>query len=41
MDIKVTKQKMNDQNSLIDLVRPKQLEWYGHVRRMTEAILPK
>ena len=31
-------QKMNDKNSLMDWVRYKQLEWYGHVFRMPEAV---
>jgi hypothetical protein len=37
----VTKQKMNVERSLLDDIKTKQLQWYGHVQRMEEGRLPK
>jgi len=33
--------KMNAVRSLLDDIKPKQLQWYGHVQRMEEGRLPK
>ena len=35
------KQKMNVVRSLLDDIKTKQLQWYGHVQRMEEGRLPK
>ena len=35
------KQKMNVVRSLLDNIKTKQLQWYGHVQRMEEGRLPK
>jgi hypothetical protein len=32
---------MNVTRSLLDNIKTKQLEWYGHVQRMEEGRLPK
>jgi hypothetical protein len=32
---------MNVARSLLDDIQTKQLQWYGHVQRMEEGILPK
>ena len=32
---------MNSKNSVLDYVSYKQLNWYGHVRRMNEEELPQ
>jgi hypothetical protein len=37
----VIKQKMNVEKSLLDDIKTKQLQWYGHVQRMEEGRLPK
>jgi hypothetical protein len=37
----VIKEKMNVTRSLLDDVKTKQLQWYGHVQRMEEGRLPK
>ena len=37
----VIKQKMNVTRSLLDDIKTKQLQWYGHVQRMEEGRLPK
>jgi len=37
----IIKQKMNVARSLLDDIKTKQLQWYGHVQRMGEGILPK
>ena len=37
----VIKQKLNVTRSLLDDIKTKQLEWYGHVQRMEEGRLPK
>jgi hypothetical protein len=37
----IMKQKMNITRSLLDDIKTKQLQWYGHVQRMEEGILPK
>jgi len=37
----IIKQKMNGARSLLDDVKTKQLQWYGHVQRMEEGRLPK
>ena len=36
-----TKQKMSVTRSLLDDIKTKQLEWYGHVQRMEQGRLPK
>ena len=36
----VIKNKMNVKNNTIDYVKQKQLQWYGHVKRMQEERLP-
>ena len=37
----VIKQKMNSVRYLLDDIKIKQLQWYGHVQRMEERRLPK
>ena len=37
----VVKQKSNVARSLLDDIKTKQLQWYGHVQRMEEGRLPK
>jgi hypothetical protein len=37
----IIKQKMNVTRSLIDDIKTKQLQWYGHVQRMEAGRLPK
>ena len=37
----IIKQKMNVTRSLLDDIKTKQLQWYGHVQRMEEGRLPK
>ena len=37
----IIKQKMNVTRSLLDDIKIKQLQWYGHVQRMEEGRLPK
>ena len=37
----IIKQKMNVRRSLLDDIKTKQLQWYGHVSRMEEGKLPK
>jgi hypothetical protein len=37
----VIKQKMNVERSLLDDIKTKQLQWYGHVQIMEEGRLPK
>ena len=37
----IIKQKMNIARSLLDDIKTKQLQWYGHVQRMEEGRLPK
>jgi len=37
----VIKKKMNVTRSLIEDIKTKQLQWYGHVQRMEEGRLPK
>jgi hypothetical protein len=37
----IIKQKMNVTKSLLDDIKTKQLQWYGHVQRMEEWRLPK
>jgi len=37
----VIKQKMNVTRSLLDDIKIKQLQWYGHVQRMEEGRLTK
>ena len=37
----IIKQKINVARSLLDDIRTKQLQWYGHVQRMEEGRLPK
>ena len=32
---------MGVQNSILDYVQHKQLQWYGHVKRMSEERIPK
>jgi len=38
---RIIKQKMNVTRSLLDHIKTKQLQWYGHVQRMEEGRLPK
>jgi hypothetical protein len=38
---KIIKQKLNVTRSLLDDIKTKQLQWYGHVRRMKEGRLTK
>jgi hypothetical protein len=37
----IIKQKMNVTRSLLDNIKTKQLQWYGHVQIMEEGRLPK
>jgi hypothetical protein len=37
----VLKRKMNVERSLLDDIKTKQLQWYGHVQRVEEGRLPK
>jgi len=37
----IIKQKMNVTWSLLDNIKTKRLQWYGHVHRMEEGRLPK
>jgi hypothetical protein len=37
----IIKQKMNVTRSLSEVIKTKQLQWYGHVQRMEEGRLPK
>jgi hypothetical protein len=37
----IKKQKMNVTRSLLDVIKTKQLQWYGHVQRVEEGTLPK
>lgn len=37
----IIRQQMKVQNSILDFVRYRQLEWYGHIRRMPEKRLPR
>jgi len=37
----IIKQEMNVTRSLLDDIKTKQLQWYGHVQRMEEGRLPK
>jgi len=37
----IIKQKMNVARSLLDDIKTKQLQWYGHVQRMEEERLSK
>ena len=37
----VIKSKMGVKNSILDYVQHKQLQWYGHVKRMSEERIPK
>ena len=37
----IIKQKMNIVRSILDDIKTKQLQWYGHVQRMEEGRLPK
>jgi len=37
----IIKQKMKVARSLLDDIKTKQLQWYGHVQRMEEGRLPK
>jgi hypothetical protein len=36
----IIKQKMNGTRSLLDDIKTKQLQWYGHVQRTEERGLP-
>ena len=35
------RQQMKVQNTILDFIRYRQLEWYGHVCRMPETRLPR
>jgi len=37
----IIKQKINLTRSLLDDIKTKQLQWYGHVQRMEDGRLPK
>jgi len=37
----IIKQKINVWRSLLEDIKTKQLQWYGHVQRMEEGRLPK
>jgi len=37
----IIKQKMNVTTSVLDDIKTKQLQWFGHVQRMEEGRLPK
>ena len=37
----IIKQKMNVTRFVLDDIKTKQLQWYGHVQRMEEGRLPK
>jgi hypothetical protein len=37
----IIKQKLKETSSLLDEIKAKQLQWYGHVLRMEEGRLPK
>jgi hypothetical protein len=37
----VTKQRMNVTRSLLEDIKTRQLQWYGHVHRMEDGRLPK
>ena len=37
----IIKQKMNVVRSLLDDIKTRQLQWYGHVRRIEEGRIPK
>ena len=37
----VIREKMNITNSVLDYIRYKQLNWYGHVQRMDQERLPR
>jgi len=37
----IIKQKVNVTRALLDDIKTKQLQWYGHVSRMEEGRLPK
>jgi hypothetical protein len=37
----IIKQKMNVTRSLLEYLKPKQFQWYGHVQRMEKGRLPK
>ena len=37
----IIKQKMDVVRSLLDDIKTKQLQWYGHVQRTEEGRLPK
>lgn len=38
---KVIRQHMNKENSILDFVQYRQLEWYGHVKRMNDGRSPR
>jgi hypothetical protein len=38
---KIIKQKVNVTRSLLDDIKTKELQWYGHAQRMDEGRLPK
>ena len=37
----IMKQKVNETRSILDDIKTKQLQWYGHVQRMEDGRLPK
>ena len=41
MKIRKKIEKMSIKNSVLDYIRYKQLNWYGHVQRMCEERLPR
>ena len=38
---KIIREKSNIRNSVLDYIRYKQLNWYGHVQMMDQESLPK
>ena len=41
LEIALLEKKMSVKNSVLDYIRYKQLNWYGHVQRMEEERLPR
>ena len=41
IEIMFLEQKINIKNSVLDHIRYKQLNWYGHVKKMDEERLPR
>ena len=41
LEIMLLEKKMNIKNSVLDYIRYRQLNWYGHVQRKNEERLPR